>query len=283
MQKHPLLSVKEAAELLRLEERSVRERLINGQLKGEKKTIGLREKWFVYSGSVEAALAKDQSRSFNQEILVESPSEQSEVLSSAVIQTNSDRELEVLKLRIQELEDALKKSAVEEPIEVESEVTEETAEESAGLFSGKSADKIRVEVASDDSIGSISSVADALWNNLICRYQEKLEKKDQEIGEIRAELAEKDRQIKLLPDFEKQKADWLKRIEEEHAAAQIQFERAKEKEEEARALETENERLKLKAEEAALSLERLQVIEKQMAVLKQPWWKKWFLPPASDE
>ena len=41
----------------------------------------------------------------------------------------------------------------------------------------------------------------------------------------------------------------------------------------------ENERLKLKAEEAALSLERLQVIEKEMEVLKQPWWKKWFSAP----
>lgn len=59
MQKHPLLTVKEAAELLRLDERSVRERLINGQLKGEKRSIGLREKWFVYHGAVEAALSKE--------------------------------------------------------------------------------------------------------------------------------------------------------------------------------------------------------------------------------
>ncbi len=58
MQKHPLLSVKEAAEKLRLDERSVRERLANGSLKGEKRKVGLRDKWFVYSGSVEASLAK---------------------------------------------------------------------------------------------------------------------------------------------------------------------------------------------------------------------------------
>ena len=63
MQKHPLLTVKEAAEILRLDERSVRERLVNGQLKGEKKSVGLREKWFVYHGSVEAARAKEDWQS----------------------------------------------------------------------------------------------------------------------------------------------------------------------------------------------------------------------------
>lgn len=58
MQKHPMLSVKEAAEALRLDERSVRERLINGTLKGEKQTVGLREKWFVYKGAIDSALGK---------------------------------------------------------------------------------------------------------------------------------------------------------------------------------------------------------------------------------
>lgn len=61
MQKHPLLSVKEAAEALRLDERSVRERLTNGTLKGEKKMMGLREKWFVYKGAIDSALGKQDN------------------------------------------------------------------------------------------------------------------------------------------------------------------------------------------------------------------------------
>jgi hypothetical protein len=56
-----LISVKEAAEMLGLDERSVRERLINGQLKGEKRNVGLREKWFVHAGSVESAAGKHQT------------------------------------------------------------------------------------------------------------------------------------------------------------------------------------------------------------------------------
>lgn len=46
--------------MLGLDERSVRERLINGQLKGEKRNVGLREKWFVHAGSVESAASKHQ-------------------------------------------------------------------------------------------------------------------------------------------------------------------------------------------------------------------------------
>lgn len=64
MQKHPMLSVKEAAEALRIDERSVRDRLTNGTLKGEKKMVGLREKWFIYSGAVQSALAKQDDMNF---------------------------------------------------------------------------------------------------------------------------------------------------------------------------------------------------------------------------
>ena len=53
-----LLSIKDAAAILNLDKKSVRERLLNGQLLGEKKLVGDREKWFVHSHSVESTLAK---------------------------------------------------------------------------------------------------------------------------------------------------------------------------------------------------------------------------------
>jgi len=56
-----LLSIKDAAAILNLDKKSVRERLINGQLLGEKKIVGDREKWFVHSHSVESILAKRRS------------------------------------------------------------------------------------------------------------------------------------------------------------------------------------------------------------------------------
>lgn len=58
MQKHPMYSVKEAAAALGCDERWVREQLNQGQLKGEKKAIGMKDKWFVYRGEIENALAR---------------------------------------------------------------------------------------------------------------------------------------------------------------------------------------------------------------------------------
>ncbi len=53
-----MLSVKEAAAALGCDERWIREKLNQGTLKGEKRTIGLKDKWFVYKGEIDAAIAK---------------------------------------------------------------------------------------------------------------------------------------------------------------------------------------------------------------------------------
>lgn len=58
MQKHPMYTVKEAAAALGCDERWVREQLNQGQLKGEKKSIGMKDKWFVFKGEVDQALAR---------------------------------------------------------------------------------------------------------------------------------------------------------------------------------------------------------------------------------
>ncbi len=62
MQNEPMVSVKVAADLLRLDKKSVRERLLNGQLSGVKKTIGSREKWFVHSAAVETLLEERRTQ-----------------------------------------------------------------------------------------------------------------------------------------------------------------------------------------------------------------------------
>lgn len=58
MQKHPMYSVKEAAAALGCDERWVREQLNQGQLKGEKQSVGLKDKWYVYKGEIDRALAR---------------------------------------------------------------------------------------------------------------------------------------------------------------------------------------------------------------------------------
>lgn len=143
-----------------------------------------------------------------------------------------------------------------------------------------------------------NGVAEELWSNLISRFLEKLEEKDQLIGEMRTELADKDRQLKLLPDLEKRaeeerKAAELQALEAEAlkkqiAAIQAQKEEALTAQQKVEELEKQMEQLRIADAE---KLEQLQAekeaqetaIQKQLAAvteelqqMRKPWWKKMF-------
>lgn len=49
-----------------------------------------------------------------------------------------------------------------------------------------------------------SIIAEELWNNIIGKFVGQLQERDMLIGEMRSEIAEKDRQLRLLPDLQKQ-------------------------------------------------------------------------------
>jgi hypothetical protein len=92
-----------------------------------------------------------------------------------------------------------------------------------------------------------NNVADELWNNLISRYTEILGAKDQLIGEMRTELEEKDRQLRLLPDLER-------RAEEEQKSSELRALEVEALKKQIEAIAEEKHRLeqgKLRAEEAA--------------------------------
>jgi hypothetical protein len=65
----------------------------------------------------------------------------------------------------------------------------------------------------NEARGSTQEMAEGVWNNIIGRFLSELKERDQLIGEMRSELADKDRQIKLLPDFQKEAE--IRRIEAE--------------------------------------------------------------------
>lgn len=152
----------------------------------------------------------------------------------------------------------------------------------------------------DPARATAGGVAEELWSNLINRFLEKLEEKDQLIGVMRTELADKDRQLKLLPDLEKKAEEERKAAELralEAAALQKQIEAMQAEKEEAlnaqqKVEELERQMKQLRAEEAE-KLEHLKAekeshetaIQKQLAAvteelqqLRKPWWKKWFYP-----
>lgn len=166
------------------------------------------------------------------------------------------------------------------------------------------------------------------------QFSEHLSREKTIVAQLQRDLEDKDRQLKLLPDFQKQAEDQRKeaelkelesialrkqvealKSEEESQKAEIarlakleaevvpslsaqteakEAELAKlhsdleavrldmeAKEGQAKALEVENERLKQKAEEATLSAVKLEQLEKEIQLLKQPkpsFWKKLFIP-----
>lgn len=52
MQIHPLVPIKKAASLLGVEKEVLRDKLASGEIKGEQRRVGSKDKWFVYSGEV---------------------------------------------------------------------------------------------------------------------------------------------------------------------------------------------------------------------------------------
>jgi hypothetical protein len=195
MQKHPLLTVKEAAQLLRLDERSVRERLINGQLKGEKKSQGLREKWFVYKGSVDSALEKQHG-----------------FIGDPV-----------------GLEDVTVEPEYDEPFEESSEAEEK-----------------------EDWIEINRDRVKVLAEEIVKPLMDKIESQTEVIYEQKRLISDQDRQLKLLPDLQKQSEQSQKDLELRHV---------------------ENEALK----------KQIAALQRELEHTKRPFWQKWFQPVEQND
>lgn len=69
-----MLTVKQVATALGIDERSVRDKLALGTLKGTKKTVGQRDQWFVHQRDLDAELARRGQSPINQTQVVEQSS-----------------------------------------------------------------------------------------------------------------------------------------------------------------------------------------------------------------
>lgn len=114
----------------------------------------------------------------------------------------------------------------------------------------------------EDNKHAVNAVADQLWNGIIERFTEKLAEKDQLIGEMRADIADKERKLLLLPDHEA-----IKRKAEEEANKVAEMERNKADAERKRVAEarTQAEEERKNAEAKELEAEAL---KKQVAALQ---------------
>lgn len=264
-----MVTVAEAAAALGIDERTVREKLSKEEWKGEKRMIGMKEKWFMYRGELDRQVERLKIvRQKKERIPIHA--EESDDLSGEHETAEQDPQFETLAARVQELEALLKKNSVEESPPASSDNTAgPRAEEDVidAVISGDGSSALEDDAGnqkpndtlSGDTRSGANAVADALWNNLICRFQEKLEEKDQLIGEYRAEIAEKDRQLKLLPDLQKQATEEMRQqAEAVRKAAEL-------KELEAEALRKQVDAMQIKQTEVELAKQKIAELEKSQA------------------
>lgn len=269
MQKHPMLSVKEAAEALRIDERSVRDRLANGTLKGEKKQIGLRDKWFVYASAITSALAKQDGMNFIGN-------------SVAVQESNEPQAVDATTVSVTYEQDTIDATygAMDEVAHTQSSATSSRGdwhpENKANLES-------LVETFMKPLVDKVATQERALIEQAALVAQQEKVIEEQKI------------QLRLLPDLQRraeQEAEAAKAAElklHEAAALQKQADLVVEQaakelaEKEAQVLELrehvtsveeEKKILEAKANEALKLAESLQALEKKVEQLQQPWWKK---------
>ena len=281
MTKNAMISVKDAASLLNLDERSVRERLANGSLKGEKLSHGQRDKWYVYATAIESELRHKQRTQSAAELLGNLQ------LEEKTRNTGSQYENRTINF---------------EPSDVE------TVDAEISSSSGDSDERNKWRSV---QLEHLEVIAEKLMKPLT----ERIEAQAMALSERDRIIEEKDRQLRLLPDLQQQaeeerraaelrtlEVEALKKqieaLEQKQAAAVEQEEQAwkqqiaalKEKqaiaiEQERRAVDEANlevERLKSEKEAASKVIqEQLAALTAQLQELKQSkmsWWQKWFAP-----
>lgn len=268
MQKHPMLSVKEAAEALRIDERSVRDRLANGTLKGEKKQIGLRDKWFVYASAITSALAKQDGNFIGNSVAVQESNEPQAVDATTVSLAD---EQDTIDATYGDLDEVAHTQASPAP--------------SRGDWHPENKANIEslVETFMKPLVDKVATQERALIEQAALVAQQEKVIEEQKI------------QLRLLPDLQRraeQEADAAKAAELKlHEAAALQKQadmvaeqKAKELaekeakvvklEQQVASIEEKNKALEAKANEAQALATSLEALSQKVEELQKPWWKK---------
>lgn len=269
MQKHPMLSVKEAAEALRIDERSVRDRLANGTLKGEKKQIGLRDKWFVYASAISSALAKQDGMNFIGNSVAVQESNEPQAVDATTVSVADEQD--TIDATYGDLDEVAHTQAPPPPSR-----GDWHPENKANLES-------LVETFMKPLVDKVATQERALIEQAALVAQQEKVIEEQKI------------QLRLLPDLQRraeQEAEAAKAAEQKlHEAAALQKQANMVAEQKAKELadketqmselqnqvalvEEENKILEAKAKEALKLAESLKALEGKVEQLQKPWYKK---------
>ncbi|MBU6454369.1 MAG: hypothetical protein KGS72_21555 [Cyanobacteria bacterium REEB67] len=259
MNKHPMLSVKEAAHLLGCDERWVRERLNQGQLKGEKKNIGLKEKWFVYAGEVQAVLERKGSL----------PS----MASSEYLASNNQSPAAGQVLGASASPGPVVIDAAWDEEEDKATATTQTNEERLAWLETQR--QAVVELAEEMMRPILSQLEEK--NNQLKQKEDALQAATYQLGYAKGRLEEQDEKIKLLPDYQA-RADKAAELEREaetakERAALLEQNLAQSEQRARDEIARLTEEKELQAQQTKAQLDAL---TSRIGELERSWWQKFF-------
>ncbi len=91
-------------------------------------------------------------------------------------------------------------------------------------------------------------------------------------------IEEQSRQLRLLPDFQRQAEEEPQRAEEQRKAAELRALEIEALNKQVAAIEEQKRELADKADQASVLISDLETLKAKVDELQKPWWKKWFLP-----
>lgn len=307
MQKNTMISVKDAAALLELDERSIRERLINGSLKGEKRNVGQREKWFVHAGSIEAELKEKRSAQNMAEMLKYPPTDnnanainfspefQQQVMQQQYVQALQQPMAGAQGQQYVPQQQRMPLNAHGVPVQASTSIISQDPAISSAPVEGLA--KVDTDISdteeaivdvqySNDSKSTLEkerAMMKALAEEMMKPLIEKVEEQKSILVANERVIEEQKEQLRLLPDLQARKAELENKIDGERKAAEVNYAKAQALEE--KLSERESEIIRIKAEkdtETRLIQEQLSKLTQKLDKLERPWWQKLFGAPADE-
>jgi hypothetical protein len=278
MQIHPLFSVKKAAEALGVEKGFLRSQLEQGSIRGEKRRVGERDKWFIYNGEVRDL--RDTKRlhellekagRISTEDMGDFFEEDEEVALAPVLDASGDLTATNLTAKTFESVEAIEVSR--EALETLQSSVAEPGESSDSLdftelfFESRVVDDLsvddlffeRVEIVDpadvefmeeqdvvniDDTVsGSSRITVETMLQKLTAEFAHQLAEERSRIADLTRQLEIKDESLRLLPDLER-------KLEEEQSVRLAH------------------------AEEVTLLKAQITSLEAERIKANKPWWKK---------
>ena len=296
IQKYPMVTVKEAAAALGVDERTVREKLSGGQIRGEKKLVGLKEKWFVYRGEVEALIEKQRLPRYGESLQAQGTEthattfDASPAVEAETINIHADGEPDgqdsggpTFVEWQGHYRDSIKQLAEDlmQPLVARLEAQVAALREKDDVIADQ-ARQLRLlpdlekRADSEHKAAELNALEAEALKKQITALQEQLEQKvDPEIRrELEDELKAKDGELEVLKqqlvtlEAERQKSEVLEARVTELQQSKLELEKS---------MQDEIERLRQEKEAQSQAVQdQLLMVSKKLEKMEQPWWKRWF-------